>query len=121
MNAQSYPTDGNEKSHGVEDNGPAGKLVTENRGQTGYPRRVSRGEGIAIVLGRIEAGHLPWPTSAHQELETSGHCSGDDSGDSGQQDKVPSRFTAQPKGYDGDDKPQKPIPQVSPQDRYHSP
>ena len=51
MNAQSYPAEGNEESRGIKGNGPARKLVTENHGQAGYPRRVSRGEGIAIVPG----------------------------------------------------------------------
>ena len=71
MNAQSYPAEGNEKSQGVEDNSPARKSVTENRGEAGYPRRVSRGERIAIVLGRVETSHLPWPASPCQELESS--------------------------------------------------
>ena len=51
MNAQSYPAEDNEKSRGVEDNGPAGELVTKDHSQAGYPRRMSRGEGMAVVLG----------------------------------------------------------------------
>ncbi len=110
MNAQSHSAESNEESRGTEDNGPAGKSVTENHGQAGYPRRMSRGKGITIVFDRVEAGRLPWPASPHQELESSGQSHGNDNGDSGQQDEVSGRFITQPKGYDGDDKPQRPIP-----------